>query len=726
MNRYLLLFCVFSFLMFNRTSVLGNNIIESDTIKIQEVEVKLNCLPMGDSILIRWAPKDYDSWQYGNKYGYTLTRKTIIKNGVKLSDGESLQSIKLLGDDFKPWEEERWKANINENDTWEVLGAGSIYGEFETQEPGVRPGSPTDLMNQQMARDNKVALCFFASCQSLKVADRLGLSFVDRDVVKGDSYRYEIFFNKTNEVLLLLNHDQFSVRENIYVPAPLVEDIEVTPGDSTVSLMWNTDILSNYYLTYYVERSGDAGLTYEVRNDVPLVAAAKEHRNVSFTDSLTNNDAIYHYRIRGKTPFATLGEPSIPVFAKGEASPDINGDIPFLKITEEIEEGVMLLGWQFNSQKNELIKGFNIYKCETYEGEYILLNEELIPAENRMYRDMDPYYKGFYKVEVVDNFGGTQTSIVRFVELRDLIAPAIVSGLKCELDTISNEVDLSWDANKEIDLDGYRIYYSWSEDGHYIDVDGEYTIDTTASVPIQAKRNGESVFFKLQTFDYRGNKSDWSPACEIELLDVTYPTKGLIRRMDIQRSSIGFEWAASPSNDVVSHEIYRREEGTEKWQLLETFTDFEIIDYFKDNAVEKTNVYYYYKLTAVDKSGLRTDSEHRKAKIVELLNHALIENFTINENEGSLELNWDYISPKRIKHFKIFRQKDDGAFRAYETLNKSALRRNYEELADGSYQYKKVLKLRPKDQMLKFKLMAVLNDGSTSPMSAIETFVRSN
>lgn len=76
-----------------------------------------------------------------------------------------------------------------------------------------------------------------------------------------------------------------------------------------------------------------------------------------------------------------------------------------------------------------------------------------------------------------------------------------------------NRVDLSWPSNRENDLSGYNVYYSYSYDGKYtlIGSTGEpYFIDYDAA-------NGETYYYAVTAYDYNGNESELS-------YDVIYST----------------------------------------------------------------------------------------------------------------------------------------------------------------------------------------------------------
>ncbi|WP_158648467.1 hypothetical protein, partial [Candidatus Symbiothrix dinenymphae] len=51
--------------------------------------VMLLCRPtLQDSILLRWAPTDKQTWDLGNRYGYVVERYTLLRKGKLLDERE--------------------------------------------------------------------------------------------------------------------------------------------------------------------------------------------------------------------------------------------------------------------------------------------------------------------------------------------------------------------------------------------------------------------------------------------------------------------------------------------------------------------------------------------------------------------------------------------------------------------------------------------------------------
>ena len=93
----------------------------------------------------------------------------------------------------------------------------------------------------------------------------------------------------------------------------------------------------------------------------------------------------------------------------------------------------------------------------------------------------------------------------------DYTPPAAPTGV--QVINGDNRVDIYWNNNRETDLAGYNVYYSYSYDGKYTRIGSTtdtYFIDDEAV-------NGNTYYYAVTAYDYNGNESDLS-------VDVIYST----------------------------------------------------------------------------------------------------------------------------------------------------------------------------------------------------------
>lgn len=120
----------------------------------------------------------------------------------------------------------------------------------------------------------------------------------------------------------------------------------------------------------------------------------------------------------------------------------------------------------------------------------------------------------------------------------DTVPPVIPSGINVLVG--DNRVDLYWYENRDPDLAGYNIYFSYSYDGEYQLIGSSprnYFLDDEAV-------NGNKYFYAVTAYDYNGNESELS-------LDAVYATA----RPEGFDQAI-FDYRRFPNNSGYSFPLY--------------------------------------------------------------------------------------------------------------------------------------------------------------------------
>jgi hypothetical protein len=120
----------------------------------------------------------------------------------------------------------------------------------------------------------------------------------------------------------------------------------------------------------------------------------------------------------------------------------------------------------------------------------------------------------------------------------DYIPPVVPTGV--EVVVGDDRIDLYWNENRDPDLAGYNIYFSYSYDGEYHIIGSSpynYFIDEEAV-------NGNKYYYAVTAYDYNGNESDLS-------LDVIYATA----RPEGFNQAI-FDFRRFPNNSGYSFPLY--------------------------------------------------------------------------------------------------------------------------------------------------------------------------
>jgi hypothetical protein len=148
----------------------------------------------------------------------------------------------------------------------------------------------------------------------------------------------------------------------------------------------------------------------------------------------------------------------------------------------------------------------------------------------------------------------------------------------------SGALMVSWDANSETDLSGYRLYYGTEQANYSESVD----VGNVNSYAVQNLTEGQTYYFVLTAYDQAGNES--APSDEVSAL-----ISGPQTMATTDPSGVSVQW--SPITGADSYHIYRsRDPYATVDTLVATVTD----NSFLDDEHPKTKGYScFYKVKAV-------------------------------------------------------------------------------------------------------------------------------
>ncbi|MGV9103148.1 MAG: S8 family serine peptidase [Candidatus Thorarchaeota archaeon] len=168
----------------------------------------------------------------------------------------------------------------------------------------------------------------------------------------------------------------------------------------------------------------------------------------------------------------------------------------------------------------------------------------------------------------------------------DTTPPAQVTGLTATAASHS-QIDLSWDANTESDLDYYNVYR-----------DGSKITETTNTYYSDTGLSAETTYtYEISAVDTSGNegeKSDSASATtDSEPEDTTPPAKVTGLTADgISQTEIELNWDANSESDLDHYNVYR--DGVKIDETTNT--------YYTDTGLSAETT-YTYEVSAVDTSG---------------------------------------------------------------------------------------------------------------------------
>lgn len=562
-----------------------------------------------DKIILRWAPSTAGAWHMSSKYGYKIER---IVNKYEASE---MNESKIIYSKLLPWEKSKWtKEDASTYDDYCIIAAELLYGnKSETEKSG-------KILDKADAFKNRYTYAMMAADFSAQASEALGLRYEDNDVQPGYTYIYTITSltpqanYKINSGTTIAYSSQIDTLDK-----PQFHHIE--SGDSVLHLIWEKD-QSKFrfnYTAYFLEKTEDQK-TFKRVNDKPYISSNQYGEQFNqyhiYSDSLDKNYKYYGYRLIGISPFAELSPPSEVVYGAGrDLTPPLKVQtIKSLQLSDKTNQIV----WEYPDQITPEIKGFLIGRSKHPLDSFYNITPIMLPPNTRKFIDKEPLLNSanFYIVTVLDTAGNFSISNSHYVHMVDSVAPSIPKNLK-GVAYKNGCVILTWDQNPEADILGYTLHYSNHPDHVFAAITNKPVIGNTYHDTVMVRTLSEKLYYKIVAFDKSHNHSSFSEMIEVEIPDIVQPAVALVKDFEVKNDAIKIFWINSTSDDVLKHELYRKDSLNGEWMKIFETTNSKIISYEDKNI--KPLYKYFYKVHAVDDANLRSE----ESTIIEAISASL-------------------------------------------------------------------------------------------------------
>ena len=651
-----------------------------------------------DKIVLRWGVNDKNAWKYSNEYGYIIERITVLRDGKPLVNPEH---IVLTQTPLKPQPLEAWKPYIEKNDHAAVV-AQALYGEdFEMDDEG-QQNQVLRIIQETEELDRRFAFAMFVMDQDFEVAQMAGLGYVDTNVKPNEKYLYQIKSAVPKDIMDIRETGVFiSPAEAEELPPPM--DFVGFYYKQSFLLVWEYDRMLPYYTSYNLKRSSD-GITYEKVNKSPITKLADtQQTTISYVDSIAEFNKKYWYRLTGISVFGEKGKPSDPVELFGFKGIKT---VPLFKENVILSDTEVLLEWEFPKEEEGALKQFDLFRADKAIGPYVLV-KEAIPGSERSYRYDKVQSINYFKLKAIGRNGEYIFSPPNMVQPVDSVAPVKPVGLTGTIDTLG-VVKLTWQANLEPDLRGYKIFRADRPNQEFTMLN-KYSVDKPEYTDtINVTTFAKNVYYRIAALDQRYNQSDYSEVLKLKRPDKIPPTSPVIDSYEQRQDGIALKWIKSSSSDVAKEILYRKimGNGSDLWEkIYETETD--TTAYYLDTKIEPGGN-YYYTLVAVDQSGLESPPSPPLALDVvgTLLRPAVKGLYTRADRDNKLiRLYWRY-KESDVLEFLIYKKKKGGKFILFRTAGVDD-----RQLIDNELDI---------NTIYDYGIKAVFKDGSTSKWNEVE------
>ena len=609
--------------------------------------IAVSARPSHDSIMLRWAPLDFKVWKLANERGYRVERYVVSRNGALLPVPQKT----ILHNELKPIDESHWISLVQQN-KYAAIAAQALFGDrFEVD---LRQSDVFTIVDKVRENEQRFAFALFSADMSPAVAKASGLWVTDNQVKKGEKYLYRIILNTPDS----LRGSIFIASGDPYV-LPKPQNLQADFKDKFVSLKWQR-AQASHYTAYILERSED-GKTFTNISDAPLITvtptAMTDARYEYAIDSLGDLATTYHYRVRGITPFGEVGPPSDVVGGKGVPLVE---QVPFITFAQSPNNRFIDIHWDFPQDNNDAIKGFEVRRAREPKGSYASLTKELLTPATRSFVDTSAAQSNYYKVLALGLNGEWYSSHVYYALLVDSLPPLKPTGLKAQVSD-KGQVTLTWNANTEADMYGYRIYKAYHRSEELAQITSEPMQRNIFFDSIDLKTLNEHIYYSVMSIDRNQNHSQLSESLQVSLPDKVKPQPPVLLGLASDDSGISISWGRGASSDIVKYKVYRNVQGTRQWLEARTLlATNDSVYVFKDTTITAGQK-YFYTVIAVDEAGLESTPIPAVAAGTPLtaLQPAIKwKKPKINREENTIILGWDY-QEQNVETFRIYRSAGD-------------------------------------------------------------------
>ena len=621
------------------------------------------------TIKLRWSPANPEAWLDGKKYGYTIEKYTVVIDNI----WQDTPDKHVMNISVKPLSD--WNEIINKSDYAAVI-AQAFYGEdFELSPVS---GDISGIINQANELEQRFSTSIFMAEYDYKAAGLAGWAWTDSQAKPNEKYLYRIYLNRPegqdgDTTTVFIGYD-----DKKDLPQPV--GLNAIFGDKAVMLSWNYTLLSNIYHSYHVERMSPGEPDFRRITELPATVLDANMQEMLYTDSLEHNDREYAYRITGITSFDEEGPVSDTIRGQGQKTVTC---VPHIFSGDFISKDNARIFWEFDCPDIDLVSRMQVWQSNSIDGDYALAVDN-IPVQQRellfnLYNETN-----YVKIYAVNNDSTSQESFPFLLRQTDSIPPAIPTGLKVTVDTLC-VAHLSWDANQEPDLRGYRILRSFTEKEEKSSITPDFLTQNEYADTLSLALLNSNVYYSITALDARYNESQ---PCEVVVAvkpNNATPDEPVFTDYEVSGNKVTLSWITDARNQDVKYELLRQTAGASE-QSKTVFSGDYTVNKYTDELSESGT--YQYRVAATGSNGKKSVSPQMlefDITVHQELNAVAGFDSYINRDNNYIELFWRKHDKAQI--YRIYKAEGENQMKLWRETDASQ-NRIVDEIVSPDTKYK--------------------------------------
>ncbi len=648
-----------SILIFSLIAVIGNAQLILPDYHVS----KLN----GDKAMIRWEPRSLEEMNDAFEVGYIVD--------VYILDGAERRLLK--SDKVKAASKEDWSEAMKKpseyNDFVEASGM-LLYPELR-EEIEDMPNGFIDGKDQI-----KLGLIQYYGVYDFDITVMAGYGY-SFQITPGAKYLVEVRCN---------NHQSFEYYLDTNSSKEKLPEFVGIWGDKEVSLQMNTKNFRRDWFGYDIKKSEDEFGVFTKINNATLVnnydsSEVVELQVLEEKDSLDFNDKMYFYQLYGVDFFGGKSKMFKSISGSGYDRITMS---PIIKMADQMENNDAYLEWEIREKYVSLIDHFRIMGSETRDGKYLTFLDS-ISANATDARVQMRYPKNYFRVEAVPFRGKALSSTPVFVMGMDTIPPAMPIVIEATIDS-TGRTAVSWNANSEPDLWGYRVFWSNRINHEFSVINASPTLDTVFVDSLNLNFSEENIFYKVIAYDKRNNASEPSEIVKLKRPDIIPPGAPYVKKIESNLDTVWVTCSPSGSSDAVLHQLFRKDlnDNFGNWVLIKVYEEKSKEYSYMDTDLPMGGK-FAYTMIAYDEANLKSKPSKPKSIVLKSrkeIIEPIISFDAINEDQKVI-LSWELNDKLNYSNILLYRGSQEHKITKYKYLDGSSVS-FVDEVKDGqSYYY---------------------------------------
>lgn len=499
-----------------------------------------------------------------------------------------------------------------------------------------------EYKNNKEATPNKQAYADYtlsmAAVYDNAMAKHLGIFYDDTSVEKGKKYQYQLVQSGSQKELAV--SAEMGLTDSFAAPS----DFKGKQNKQDVKFDWK---VSETFISYNLYRNGS-----KVNPDPILANLEGKTYLVSYTDA-NLKPGTYQFTVKGVTYLNTESQPSaeFKIEVKDQTPPS-----PIKGFKAEKKETEIAMQWKTSTDRD--LKGYHLYKSIDKGKTFKKLNDQPIDAKTTQFTEKLSGNSGSfqYYVEAIDEAGNATQSVKSSVFVPDNQAPETPKSLVSKPE--SGKISLSWSANTEKDLAGYRIYRGLADDDQNSMLLLNVTPQTATTFLDTFPKKAQTKFiYKVSALDQSFNESAKASAW-VQLPDITPPAAPVLMEPKLSGDEVSLQWSEIVTDAIAGYDVYRVIDGNKtKINSAKVTTTT-----FSEKSARKGLQQYY--VTAIDSAGLEskpsnnvyTNTGAGKISDVKLM-------LSQDSKTRKVQIEVVGVEPTSVQLVKLYRKDGDTGFR---------------------------------------------------------------